>query len=66
MVLSILGVAFLILIVWSGFKWLTAQGDSKKTQDATKMLVNAVIGILIIIGAIALSRFIFDSLSAAV
>ena len=62
-VLSILGVAFLILIVWSGFKWLTAQGDTKKTGDATKMLTQAVIGIIIIIGAFALADFVIDSLA---
>jgi len=65
-ILSVLGIVFLILLILAGFKWLTAQGDSKKTQDATKMLVNAVIGILIIIGAMALSQFIFASLETAV
>ena len=62
-VLSVLGIVFLILIIFAGFKWLTAQGDVKKTGDATKMLTQAVIGIIIIIGAFALADFVIDSLA---
>ena len=62
-VLSVLGIVFLILIIFAGFKWLTAQGDTKKTGDATKMLTQAVIGIIIIIGAFALADFVIDSLA---
>ena len=62
-VLSVLGIVFLILIIFAGFKWLTAQGDPKKTQEATKMLTQAVIGIIIIIGAFALADFVIDSLA---
>ena len=62
-VLSVLGIVFLILIIFAGFKWLTAQGDACVTQKATKMLTQAVIGLIIIIGAYAIASFVIDSLA---
>jgi hypothetical protein len=62
-VLSVLGIVFLILIIFAGFKWLTAQGDPEVTKKATKMLTQAVIGLILIIGAFALADFVIESLS---
>ncbi len=59
-VLSLLGVVFLILIIWAGFKWMTAQGEAKETEKARDILINAVIGLAIILSAYAISDFVIN------
>lgn len=63
--LGLLGVIFFLLIVWAGFIWMTAQGDTTKVDKARTMLVQAVIGIIIILSAYAISNFALDALLTA-
>lgn len=60
--LSFLGLVFLGLALYAGFKWMTAQGDSKAVDEATGTLKNAVIGMIITASAYALSTFIMGQL----
>lgn len=60
--LSLLGLVFLGLALYAGFKWMTAQGDSKAVDEAQGTLKNAVIGIIITVSAYALSTFIMGQL----
>jgi hypothetical protein len=55
-VLSIVGVLLLVYLIWGGFTWMTAGGDSKKVDQAQSIIKNAVIGLVIIV----LSYFIAD------
>lgn len=64
-VLSVLGVIFLILLVYAGAIWMTAGGDDKKIDKAKKILINAVVGIMIILSAYALSTFVLNLLTDA-
>lgn len=50
------GVALLIMLVWGGFKYLTAGADAKKAEAAKNTLTYAIAGlVLIIIGWFILS-----------
>lgn len=61
--LSFLGIILLIYILMAGFIWMTA-GDSKdKPETAKKMIKNAIIGLVIVIAAFAISNFVVDKLS---
>lgn len=60
--LSMLGLVFLGLALYAGFKWMTAQGDSKAVDEAQGTLKNAVIGMIITVSAYALSTFIMSQL----
>lgn len=60
--LSLLGLVFLGLALYAGFKWMTAQGDTKQVDEATGTLKNAVIGMIITVAAYALSTFIMEQL----
>ena len=60
--LSFLGLVFLGLALYAGFKWMTAQGDSKAVDEAQGTLKNAVIGMIITASAYALSTFIMGQL----
>lgn len=46
-----LAIAVILLIV-SGIKYMTAGGDAEKATTARKGIVNAIIGIIIVIGAL--------------
>ncbi|HNX11262.1 MAG TPA: hypothetical protein PKI61_03920 [bacterium] len=60
--LSILGIIFLVLIVVSGYQWMTAGGNEEQIKGARKRMVNAIIGLAIVLGAWAITLFIFRNL----
>ncbi len=64
-VLGFLGVIFLALAVYGGFEWMTAQGDSKQVQTAKDIIKNAVIGLVVIAAAYAISSFAVTSILSA-
>jgi hypothetical protein len=57
--IGLLGTIFLVLIVVSGWNWFTAQGDTKKIETAKARMVNAIIGLVIVISAYAVTVFVF-------
>ena len=56
--LSFLAIIFLVLTVVAGFLWLTSSGDAKKVETAQGYLKNAIIGLVIILAAKALTIFL--------
>ena len=60
--LSILGVLFLIYILYAGYNWMTAQGDEEKVTKAKDTIQRAVIGLIVTIAAYAISYWVFDKL----
>jgi len=63
--LSLIGVIFLCLIIYGGFLWMTSAGNEAKVLSAKKVLTNSVIGLIIILAAYSLTRFIFNALLTA-
>jgi hypothetical protein len=63
LVLSFLGILFMGLIIYSGIKWMTAGGQETKVEEAKKLIKQAIIGLIIVLSAYALSYFIINSLS---
>ncbi len=57
-VLSLLGVLFIVLIVVSGFKWMTAGGNEDQIKSARKNITNAIIGLIIVVSSYAIWMFI--------
>ena len=64
--LGFLGVLFIILIIWAGFQWMTAGGDDGKVKKAKQLIINATIGILIILASYGITNFIIGSVINAV
>ncbi|MBI4599880.1 hypothetical protein HY732_03070 [Candidatus Uhrbacteria bacterium] len=64
--ISILGVIFVVLIVYAGFKWMLAQGDEQKTKEALGLIINSIIGLAIILAAYAIAYFVISTLKAGV
>lgn len=63
--LGVLGIIFLVLVIWAGFLWMTAGGDDKKVGKAKGILVTAVIGLVILLSAYAISSFVLNQLIEA-
>jgi hypothetical protein len=64
-VLSFLGIVFLALIIYGGFLWMTDRGNSDQIEKAKKLLTAAVIGIIIVVSAYAISWFVLKKLTDA-
>ena len=62
-ILGILGIVFVILVVYAGFLYLTAQGDETNVKKAKKMLTEAVIGLAIIVAAYAITSVVTNGLT---
>lgn len=54
----LLGIAAFIMLIVGGFQYLTAGGDSKKTQAASSTLTYAILGLVIVIAAWFILLFI--------
>jgi hypothetical protein len=64
--LSLLGVLLLLIMLYAGFLWMTAAGEVDQVKKARSMMINAVIGLVIVFGAYALTEFVLRSLTGAV
>lgn len=61
-VLSLLGIIFVILMVYGGYTWMTAAGDEGKVTKATAIIRRAIIGLIITAGSYAIWAFIFNQI----
>ncbi|MFA6522000.1 MAG: hypothetical protein WCT24_00150 [Patescibacteria group bacterium] len=62
--LALLGVIFLVLVIYAGFMWMTAGGETAAVKKAKDILTNAVIGLVLVIIAYAATQFIITALTA--
>jgi len=60
-----LGIIALSLVVYGGFVWMTAGGDAEKVGKAKKILVNAFIGLAIVLLAFSITTYIITQLQQA-
>ena len=51
MLITVVPLAATLLFMWGGVKFLTAGGDAGKVNDARKLMVSVVIGIVIVYSA---------------
>ncbi len=65
-VLGFLGIVVVGIVLYAGYLWMTSQGNEEVVAAAKKMLVNATIGLVIIISAYTITTFILRSLLAAI
>ena len=63
--LGFLGILAVIIIIFAGFKWMTASGNEDQVADAKKMLTQAVIGLAIIFLAYIIVKFVTGQLADA-
>lgn len=61
-VLAIIGVILIAVIVYGGVTYATAAGSEEKIETGKKILVYAIIGVIIIALAYALTDFVIKAL----
>ncbi len=64
--LGMLGIIFVVLIILAGYHWMTAQGEQEKVNKAKESLKQAIIGLVLIIAAYAITFFVFANLNKAI
>ena len=57
-VLGFIGIVFIIILLYGGVIWMTSGGDDEKVAKAKKTIINAIIGLIIILLSNTIVRFI--------
>lgn len=63
--LAATGIVFLIITVYAGILYMIASGEPDKIKKAKSMLTNSVIGLIIIVGAYAITQYVIAALAKA-
>lgn len=58
LVYQVVGLIFFILAIYSGIRWMTAQGNESTIEEARDTLIAATIGMVVIVGAYGITTFI--------
>ena len=56
--LTIVGLIFFILMVYGGFRWMTAKGNEENITKAKETIIAGVIGLIVILGAYTITTVI--------
>jgi cytochrome bd-type quinol oxidase subunit 2 len=64
-ILGFTGIVFVCYTIYAGFLYLTAEGDETKTKKALGIIKTAIIGVIIIVAAYAITYFVFNSMGGA-
>ena len=58
LLLSLIGTILFVLIAYSGFRWMTAQGNDEQVAQSKKTITNSTIGLLVILSAYGITILI--------
>ncbi len=64
--LSIMGLIFLIIVVYAGITWMTSNGDKTRIEKARKMLIEGTIGLAITLAAYSFTAYVVSKVAEAV
>lgn len=64
-ILGLLGLVLFVMFIYGGFLWMTAGGNTEKVKQAKDILLNAIIGLIILVAAFAISTYVVSLLSQA-
>lgn len=59
-VLLVIGIAVLVYLIYGGTIYITAGGDAEKAGKGRTAITNAIIGLVIVIAALAIYKFVVD------
>lgn len=63
-VLGLLGAIAVAIIIYAGFTYMTAGGNSSKTSQAITTITNAIIGLVVIMGAFLIVDYVISAILA--
>ncbi|MGE5309937.1 MAG: hypothetical protein ACM3JF_02555 [Sphaerimonospora mesophila] len=62
MVYFLIGAVAVIMIIYSGYQYVTADGDSGKAATAMKTILYSVIGLVVAASAYAITSFVMGNI----
>lgn len=65
LLLSLLGVAFLVLLVYGGTVWIIARGNAEEIEKAKKFIRNGLIGLIIVLASYSISAVVFATIATS-
>jgi hypothetical protein len=65
-ILGFLGFIFILLVLYSGFRWMTSEGNEKTIDAAKSTIRSATIGLVLVLTGFAIASFISSNLQRAV
>jgi hypothetical protein len=63
--LGFLAIIVVLLILYGGFVWMTAAGNEDKVATGKKIITAGIIGLVIILAAWGIARFVVDAILTA-
>lgn len=61
--LSLLSIMFILLLIYGGYLWMNARGNTEQVTKAQDLIKDAVIGLVIIVAAYAITYFVLATLT---
>lgn len=58
--LGLVGVVFLVLVIYGGLTWMTAQGNEEKVKKANGIISGSLIGLIVTLAAYVISYFLIN------
>lgn len=62
---SILGIIFVIIVVYGGITWMTAGGNADQVKKARSMLIEGVLGMAVTMAAYAIAYYFVEKVGTA-
>jgi hypothetical protein len=59
--LGFLGILAVCIMLYGGFKWMTAGGQEKKVEEAQRLIIASIIGLAIILASYAIASFVISA-----
>ena len=57
-VMALLGILFFALMIYGGINWMLARGNSGAVEEARSTITNAIIGLIVVVIAYAITQFV--------
>ncbi len=64
-ILTLLGITFLVTLIYGGTTWVLARGNTEEIERAKKMIRRGLIGFIIILSAYGIANLLFDLVATA-
>lgn len=66
LVSGFLGIIAVVIVLISGFQWMTAGGDEEAVKTAQKRLVQGIIGLVLILSTWSVAYYVVNTLSGTI
>ena len=63
--MSLLGIVAVLIVLYGGFRMMTAAGSDEQVGEAKKIIFAGIVGLIIILTAYAIASFVINSLVTA-